>query len=266
MWDLVSSTRLGDEESEKLLKSPGDVEDMLRMIDVGGRGVGGRGRVWMLDPVDGTATFLKGRQYAVCLALVEDGKEVLGVIGCPNLKFDSTRADEEVIDEDGMGCMFSAVKGEGAFRRRMGEGGLEPAQKLMREPKIGGKLENLEFVDSAMSRSTNHELVHRVAEKVGVKHPGAELWSSQMRYIAIVLGEDHIQIRIPPQKTKTSFVWDHAGGQLLFTEVGGKVTDVYGKDIDFGLGRKLTNNWGMLASREGVHERLLNAVDEVLKR
>lgn len=264
VWELVSSTKLEDEESERSLKSPKDVEDMLRMIDFGGQGVGGRGRVWMLDPVDGTATFLKGQQYAVCLSLVEDGKEVLGVIGCPNLKFESTRVEEEVVDEDGMGCMFSALKDGGASRRRMGRGGLEPVHPLEKEPRTGDELASLEFVDSAMSTSTNHETVHKVAEKIGANHPGAELWSSQMRYIALVLGEGNIQIRIPPQKNKTSFVWDHAGGQLIFTEVGGKVTDVYGKDINFGLGRKLTSNWGMLASREGVHERLLTAVSEVL--
>ncbi|CAG8973938.1 hypothetical protein HYALB_00007466 [Hymenoscyphus albidus] len=265
VWELVKSTKLNDEESEALLKRPQDVEEMMKVIDLGGWGVGGQGRVWMLDPVDGTATFLKGQQYAVCLALVENGKEVLGVIGCPNLKFESSRVEEEDLDESGWGCMLSAVKGEGAFRRPMGESGLQPAQKLEKEPKAGAGLATLEFVDSSMSKSTSHESVHRVAEKIGANHPGAELWSSQMRYIALILGSSIIQVRIPPQKIKTSFVWDHAGGQLILAEVGGKVTDVNGKNIDFGLGRNLAGNWGMIASREGVHERLLAAVDEILK-
>lgn len=45
---------------------------------------GPTGRHWVLDPVDGTLGFVRGDQYAVALALIENGKVVLGVLGCPN--------------------------------------------------------------------------------------------------------------------------------------------------------------------------------------
>lgn len=45
---------------------------------------GPAGRHWVLDPVDGTLGFVRGDQYAVALALIEDGKVVIGVLGCPN--------------------------------------------------------------------------------------------------------------------------------------------------------------------------------------
>ncbi|KAL3519664.1 hypothetical protein ACH5RR_017813 [Cinchona calisaya] len=46
---------------------------------------GGRsGRFWVLDPVDGTLGFVCGNQYAIALALIEDGEPVIGVLGCPN--------------------------------------------------------------------------------------------------------------------------------------------------------------------------------------
>lgn len=45
---------------------------------------GSRGRYWVLDPVDGTLGFVRGDQYAVALALIEDGDVVVGVLGCPN--------------------------------------------------------------------------------------------------------------------------------------------------------------------------------------
>lgn len=45
---------------------------------------GPTGRFWALDPVDGTLGFVRGDQYAVALALIEDGEVVLGVLGCPN--------------------------------------------------------------------------------------------------------------------------------------------------------------------------------------
>jgi 3'-phosphoadenosine 5'-phosphosulfate (PAPS) 3'-phosphatase len=41
--------------------------------------------MWTLDPIDGTKGFLRGWQYAVCLALLVDARVELGVIGCPNL-------------------------------------------------------------------------------------------------------------------------------------------------------------------------------------
>ncbi|KAE8680153.1 hypothetical protein F3Y22_tig00111392pilonHSYRG00363 [Hibiscus syriacus] len=51
-------------------------------LSVGATQQGGpTGRHWVLDPVDGTLGFVRGDQYAVALALIEDGKLVLG---CPN--------------------------------------------------------------------------------------------------------------------------------------------------------------------------------------
>lgn len=41
-------------------------------------------RIWIVDPIDGTRSFVAGRpDYAVSIALVEDGEPVLGAIGCP---------------------------------------------------------------------------------------------------------------------------------------------------------------------------------------
>ena len=67
---------------------------------------------WTLDPIDGTKGFLRGGQYAVCLALIVDGQVVLGVIGCPNLPVKSAEPDGP------RGCIFVAVKGQGAEQVR----------------------------------------------------------------------------------------------------------------------------------------------------
>lgn len=41
-------------------------------------------RIWVVDPLDGTRSFVAGRpDYAVSIALVEAGEPVLGAIGCP---------------------------------------------------------------------------------------------------------------------------------------------------------------------------------------
>ena len=57
------------------------------------------GRVWVLDPIDGTMNYVETRRdYAVSLALCEDGEPVLGVVA------DVARGD-----------LYSAVRGGGAF-------------------------------------------------------------------------------------------------------------------------------------------------------
>ena len=69
----------------------------------------GARRFWTLDPIDGTKGFLRGEQYAVALALIEDERVVLGALGCPNL----TPAGEQ--DMGGVGAVFVAQQGQGAW-------------------------------------------------------------------------------------------------------------------------------------------------------
>lgn len=82
----------------------------LEAIDKGDATSTESGRVWALDPIDGTKGFLRKGQYAVCLALLQDGKPVLGVMGCPNLPVDYKKPDGE------KGVVFIAEKGQGAFQ------------------------------------------------------------------------------------------------------------------------------------------------------
>ena len=58
---------------------------------------------WTLDPIDGTKGFLRGEQFAVALALIEDGEVKLGVLGCPRLTLHDGPSGE--------GHLFSAVCG-----------------------------------------------------------------------------------------------------------------------------------------------------------
>ena len=83
---------------------------MLQVIDEGNSAGGATGRIWALDPIDGTKGFLRGGQYAVCLALIEDGDVKVGVLGCPNLPIDdsaplSADVGEEGADRAGRGVL-----------------------------------------------------------------------------------------------------------------------------------------------------------------
>ncbi|KAI9205388.1 uncharacterized protein BJ171DRAFT_501958 [Polychytrium aggregatum] len=86
---------VGEEDSKDLRDSPATLQRVLELansvlepgfpsgdelcdvIDQGNFEGGGSGRFWTLDPIDGTKGFLRGEQFAVCLALVEDGRVTL---------------------------------------------------------------------------------------------------------------------------------------------------------------------------------------------
>lgn len=49
------------------------------------------------------------------------------------------------------------------------------------------------------------------------------------------------------------------------TEAGGKVSDIYGKPLDFSIGRTLEANKGVVAANSKIFDRVLEAVQKVLK-
>src|SRR5579884_2592009 len=78
-----------------------------------------QGRVWVIDPIDGTNNFIAGLgNFAVCIGLLEQGRPVLGVV------FDVTRD-----------LVYSAASGQGAWcgskRLRAPEGPITEASMLM---------------------------------------------------------------------------------------------------------------------------------------
>lgn len=108
----------GDEASPVALSD----EQVLDAIDRGDCPGGIPGRMWTLDPIDGTKGFLRGGQYAVCLALIIDGTVRLGVMGCPNLPIDKAAAKpqegnlDEVKTRTDLGVIFVVQQGTGAFQ------------------------------------------------------------------------------------------------------------------------------------------------------
>ncbi|CAC9893870.1 3',5'-bisphosphate nucleotidase [Aureobasidium pullulans] len=264
VWNLVSTTHLQEKELDQRLGNIGSAEEMMDTIDLGNHPGGRKGRIWILDPIDGTATFMRNQQYAVCLALIVDGEQKVGVIGCPNLDLSTGKISEENADNMGNGQMLSAVKGQGAAIRPLGNAGLQPSKPIQRREDISADPTALDFVESGGSKSVDLEFHQKVAEKLGAPWPGTNMWSSQMRYIAMAVGGGDIMLRFYSKKGHKSYVWDHAGGFLIFEESGGKVTDLDGKPIDFGAGRRFENNSEMVAAPENAQPRILQLVNEMI--
>ncbi|KAK3305973.1 uncharacterized protein B0T15DRAFT_435311 [Chaetomium strumarium] len=269
VWELVSTTRLDDAESEARLGRPGSPEEMMELIALGGASrCGRRRRFWCMDPIDGTSAFLKGGQYAISLALLEDGRELLGVLGCPNLAPAMRgKVAERVVDRHGMGLMLAAVKGQGATWRPMGHGALREATRVDRGMGKPFDLREIHLVDSSRSPATLTEKVRDLAAITGAVYPAqTELYSSHMRYAAMALGgREFVQLRWPKPGKGPWSIWDHAGSQLIYTESGaGRVTDLAGNPIDFTTGKKLSKSWGLITADESIHGKILALVDSML--
>ena len=225
---------------------------VLDLIDYGTHAGGASGRHWTLDPIDGTKGFLRRDQYAVALALIEEGEVVLGVLGCPSMPVDSSAPDGD------RGCLFVAERGRGATMRALG-GGEERAISVtdVTDPARANFCESVEAEHSSQGDAAE------VAKRLGITAPPFRI-DSQCKYAAVARGDASIYLRLPTRKGYEEKIWDHAAGSMVIREAGGRVTDVRGKDLDFSLGRTLRDNLGVIVTNGHVHDRVVSVVREVL--
>ncbi|KAK7448713.1 hypothetical protein CaCOL14_012882 [Colletotrichum acutatum] len=267
IWDLVKTTQLDDAAAEASLGGGiASAESMMDIIDQGNSKGGAAGRIWAIDPIDGTKGFLRGGQYAVCLALMVDGDVKVGVLGCPNLPVDDKAplaADigSNANDDTGYGVIFSAVLGQGATSRPLRTGAIASGGSISMKPVTD--LSAATFCESVEAGHSAHDDQAQIAAKLGITKPSVRM-DSQSKYGSIARGAGDIYLRLPVKATYQEKIWDHAAGDLIVREAGGQVTDIQGKRLDFAVGRTLANNKGVIAAPAAVHGEVLKVVQEVL--
>ncbi len=267
IWDLVKDVKLDDTESDGMLGGPiASEEKMLNAIDQGNSAGGNKGRIWALDPIDGTKGFLRGGQYAVCLALMVDGEVQVGVLGCPNLPVDDSvplteGMGADATDAEGKGVLFGAVKGEGATSQPLTRGTVGKGSTIS-VSKISDVSQAVmcESVEAGHSSKGDNAAI---SEKLGIKGKPVQM-DSQAKYGSVARGAGDLYLRLPVRKDYVEKIWDHAAGDLIVREAGGQVTDITGNRLNFSLGRTLKENKGVVATPKGVHAEVLRAVQEVL--
>ena len=252
-------TEQGEFVTQKIYEYVSDVlpeiekEEIHSTIDRGNSEGGAVGRFWTLDPIDGTKGFLRGQQYAVALALIENGEVVLGILGCPNLT-------KDLQDSDGpQGLIFSAVRGEGATTQYIDS---ENASNI--EVSDIEHPSHAPFCESVESAHSSHNDSEKIAQVLGVTAEPIRI-DSQCKYAVIARGDASIYLRLPTRKDYMEKIWDHAAGCILVEEAGGKVTDIFGKDLDFSQGKTLSNNTGVVGTNGELHDLVISAVIEVLE-
>ncbi len=184
------------------------------------------GKVWMVDPLNGTKSFIKGTDtFGIVIGLVENGVPIFGCVKVP-----------------AKNQSFYAEKGKGAFQKVNGKFEkihtasiyeIKEARLITREPSgdirpIEEKLDQIPFAQ-------------RIAEGSGAK----------LCTIAQGEAEAHINTNMRAGK------WDILAGQIILEEAGGAVTDMDGKAINYKDGGiRLPRSFVASANKE-LHEKII---------
>ncbi|GAA1395148.1 inositol monophosphatase family protein [Pseudonocardia kongjuensis] len=160
-----------------------------------------RETLWVLDPVDGTANFVRGLPlYAVSLALVEDGQPVVGLISLPAISLHYTATQH-----GGARCNGETI-------RSRPTASLQDAMVSLGDYAVG---------DDATEKNVDRlAITSRLAERVErirmVGSAAADLaWVAHGKLDATVI--------------LANKPWDTAAGSLLVREAGALVVDRHGE-------------------------------------
>jgi len=190
----------------------------------------GQDLVWIVDPLDGTADFVKRTgEFTVMIALVERAVPVIGVIYWPVEK-----------------TMFAAQKGAGAFRNA---GGAWERIRVTKE----ARLENCRAVGSRShmtdgERSLLEEL--RVKEFAGV--------GSSLKVGKISSGEAEIYVTTTDRMKE----WDTCASFCIITEAGGRMTDSSGNTLTYN-NESVGHPDGIVATNGMVHDKVIEGVKKL---
>jgi myo-inositol-1(or 4)-monophosphatase len=186
----------------------------------------GRRRVWIVDPLDGTRSFIAGRpEFAVSIGLVEDGTVVVGVV------FNPARGE-----------LYHAIRGGGAFLHVPGAG---PRRlQVTRETPLTRETRTCSVL---ASRS---EIGLGSFDLLGDGWVVLPVGSTAYKMACVAAGQADAFLSRGPKSE-----WDICAGTLIVSEAGGRVTDGAGTEPAFN--RVHTDLVGMLATNGVVHDVLL---------
>ncbi|SEM10928.1 3'(2'),5'-bisphosphate nucleotidase CysQ [Halomonas daqiaonensis] len=176
---------------------------VLSEEDAGGfAGADADGRYWLVDPLDGTKEFIKRNdEFTVNIALIENGKPVLGVVVAPALE-----------------VSYLAAEGMGAFKvNTSGE----------RKPiRVAGKPAEGATWRVVGSRSHHSPDLAEWLEQLG-EHDMVPMGSS-LKLCLIAEGEADVYPRLGP-----TCLWDTGAAQAVVEQAGGRVETLEGEPLSY---------------------------------
>ncbi len=160
-------------------------------------------RLWLVDPLDGTSGFVaRSGEFAVNVALIEQGSPVLGVILLP-----------------ARGVAYLAARGRGAYR--LGADGPVPirTRRPVAPPLV-----------VATSRSRRNRRAHAFVEALGKSLGEVEVVRVGSAIKSCLVAEGAADVY--PGFSPTS-EWDTAAAQIIVEEAGGALVDTSGAPLRY---------------------------------
>ena len=177
----------------------------------------GWSRYWLLDPLDGTREFVKRNgEFTINIALIDDGRPVLGVVHAPVLA-----------------TTYYAAVGAGAWKQ-VGDA-LPIALRTVptRKPPrlLTSRSHRSPELESLMTRLPPHETLN-----IG----------SALKFCLVAEGGADLYPRMGPTSE-----WDTAAGQCVVEQAGGIVTDTAGSPLRYNTKESLINPHFLVAGEIG---------------
>jgi myo-inositol-1(or 4)-monophosphatase len=174
-------------------------------------------RVFVVDPIDGTRSFIAGESgFAVALAVVERGLPVAGVVHLP-----------------ARGQTYSATVGQGAFR---------DAQPIA--------VSREHRVEKATVLTARKQML--AEHWPGGPPPMERHFRSSLAWRMCLVAEGRFDAMLTFRR---AFEWDIAAGALIAAEAGGRVTDGLGGELRFNSPEAMQE--GVIAAPAALHRRIM---------
>lgn len=230
------------EEAKKLLPGEYDIQEICKKLS----SKLNDGRVWVVDPIDGTAGFIRGGNFAVSMALLVDKKVVASVVGW------SKHSEEYTgIKVEGPVIFVSAI-GHGAFA-------VDKDDNFIKLENKHNAKNIITFSQNTKPREDN--IIEAIKKKMNIK--GELRMHSMTKGFVLAAGGANSYLRI--RCSGDEWVWDIAPFELLVREAGGFSTTWDGKEIAYtSEGKCYNSNGGLIFSfvDEEFHKKLLKAYME----
>ena len=192
-----------------------------------------KSRVWMVDPLDGTNGFIDGNgDFAVQIGLAEDGVVALGVVYQPLT-----------------GVLYRAVRGGGTWIERPN---FEPEQAKVSEKRT------LSEMRLAASRSHRSPRMNKVVMRLGFQDE-VQRGSVGIKIGLLIEQQCDVYIHLSP-RTKQ---WDTCAPQVILTEAGGRITDLFGYPLHYNV-PDVQNRNGLVASNGVSHDEIIETLAQLL--
>jgi 3'(2'), 5'-bisphosphate nucleotidase len=192
-----------------------------------------KSRVWMVDPLDGTNGFIDGNgDFAVQIGLVEEGECVVGVVYQPL-----------------PGVLYRAVRGEGTW--------IEWPQM---EPERARTSDKTDLPDMRLAASRSHRSprMNKVVQRFGFREE-VQRGSVGIKIGLLIERQCDVYIHLSP-RTKQ---WDTCAPQLILTEAGGRMSDLFGGPLNYNV-PDVQNRNGLVASNGASHDRIIDTLAPLL--